>query len=76
MDKDVWWLLWRIFSIEEILAILNERDNERLLSKSKAFTKILKKYVHQFQIDQKDRDKDVYPFQCKGDCVLLGFGRR
>ena len=40
---------------------LNERDTERLLIISKAFTEILQKYVHQFQIDHEGRDKDVYP---------------
>ena len=44
---------------------LNERDTERLLSISKAFTEKLQKYVHQFQIDHEGRDKDVYLYNLK-----------
>lgn len=40
---------------------VNEDNKKRLFSISREFTEILKKYLHQLQIDE-GRDKDVYPF--------------
>ena len=42
---------------------VNECNKKRLFSISKAFTEMLKKSLHQLQIDHESRDKDVYPLQ-------------
>ena len=54
-----------LFSVELLLYIevnkVNECNKKRLFSITREFTEILKKYLHQLQIDE-GRDIDVYPF--------------
>ena len=54
-----------LFSVEPLLFMevnrVNECNKKRLFSISREFAEILKKYLHQLQIDE-GKDKDVYPF--------------